>query len=151
MKLLILGVGNPMISDDGFGVAAVRELAKEPLPDGVEVVDGGTAGLALTDIIEEAEQVLILDSADMRKPPGTVVEFSPDEVRNMAAERPLSLHQSDLLGTLRLMEQLGACPPARIIAVQPANLQYGTELSEEVQAALPHVRRLVRDAIAELA
>ena len=105
MKLLILGVGNPMMGDDGFGIAMVEELAREDLPDGVEVVDGGTGGLGLVSLIEEAERVLILDTADMGKPPGTVIEFAPDQVRNMASDRQVSLHQTDLLGTLGLMQQ----------------------------------------------
>ena len=151
MKLLILGVGNPMMRDDGFGTVVVRELLEEPLPEGVEAIDGGTAGIGLVGIIEEADRVVVLDAADMGKPAGTVVEFGPEEVRSKAAQQQLSLHQSDLLGTLRLMSELGACPPVTIIAVQPAAVGYGEGLSDEVKRTLPDVLRLVRAQIARVA
>jgi len=148
MRLLILGVGNPMMRDDGFGPAAIAELAKEPLPSGVEAVDGGTGGLGLTSILEEAEIVIIVDSADMKKVPGTLVQFTPDEVRSLASDQQVSLHQADMLGTLRLMQELGTCPPVTIVAVQPAVVDYGAGLSPEVQAALPRALRMIRTAIA---
>jgi len=148
MRLLILGVGNPMMRDDGFGPAAVVELVRASLPPGIEAVDGGTAGLGLTSIIEEAENVIIIDSADMKRTPGTVVQFTPGEVRNLASDKQVSLHQTDMLGTLRLMQELGTCPPVTIIAVQPAVVDYGTALSPEVQAALPRALKMIRAAIA---
>ena len=151
MKLLILGVGNLMMGDDGFGAAAVRELLREPLPDGVVAVDGGTAGIGLAAVIEEAERVVVLDTAEMGKPPGTLVQFSPEEVRSKAARRQLSLHQSDLLGTLRLMSELGTCPPVTIVAVQPARVGCGEGLSDEVRKTLPAVLQLVRALISQVA
>ena len=148
MRLLILGVGNPMMRDDGFGPAAIAELAKAPLPPGVEAVDGGIAGLGLTSIIEEAESVIVIDSAEMKRASGTVVQFTPDEVRNLASDQQISLHQTDMLGILRLMQELGTCPPVTIIAVQPAVVDYGTTLSPEVQAALPRALQMIRAAVA---
>ena len=147
MNLLILGVGNPMAGDDGFGVAGVRELLRHPLPEGVVAIDGGTAGLGLAAVIEEARRVIVLDAADMGKVPGDVVQFTPDEVRSKAGRQQLSLHQSDLLGTLRLMAELGTCPPVTIIAVQPLRVDYGEGLSEPVQAAIPKALQLVRSLI----
>ena len=151
MKLLILGVGNPLKGDDGFGVAAVQELMREPLPEGVAAVDGGTAGLGLASLIEEGEAVLILDAADMGKPAGTVREFAPHEVRSLASEGRLSLHEADVLGILRMLTELGTCPAVSIIAVQPGRIGYGMGLSAEVQAALPVVLQRVREAMARLA
>jgi len=151
MKLLILGVGNPLMGDDGFGVAAVNELNKAPLPEGVVAVDGGTAGFRLAGLLEEAEQVLVLDAADMGKPPGALVEFSPDQVRSLAADRPVSAHQADLLGVFRLMAELGKRPVVTIIAVQPARVGYGIGLSPQVAAAIPTALKMVRSKMAETA
>lgn len=148
MKLLIVGVGSPLRGDDGFGVEVVRQLSGAPLPDGVVAVDGGTAGFGLADLLGQAESVLVIDAAEMGRTPGSIVEFTPDQVRSLASEHPLSAHQADILGVLRLLSGLGVSPAVTILAVQPARVDHGIGLSREVEEAIPEVLRRVREKTA---
>jgi hydrogenase maturation protease len=150
MRLLILGVGSPLMGDDGFGVAVVRELSKGPLPEGVAAVDGGTAGFGLSDLIAEAEEAFIIDAADMGRVPGKIEEFTPDQVRSLTADHQVSLHQSDVLSVLRVLTELGSCPPVTILAVQPARVAQDIGFSPEVAAAIPVALQRVRERLARL-
>ena len=150
MKLLIFGAGNTLMRDDGFGVAVAHALADVPLPDGVEVIDGGGAALAVEGLLQEADHVILVDAAEMGKLPGTLVRFDPDQVRSAARDRPLSLHQGDLLSTLHLLEALGQRPPVTIIAVQPQDVSVGQGLTPPVQAAVPEAVRIVAEACADV-
>lgn len=136
---LILGVGNPLMGDDGVGVVAVqRLLAGADLPPSVAVMDGGTAGLGLIPLIEGYRRVVFVDAVLMGESPGTVRRFEWSEARVAGREQPLSLHQSDLADALTLAEALGSLPPEVIIfGVQPQHTDWDQPLSEAVARALP--------------
>jgi len=150
MKLIIFGAGNTLMRDDGFGVAVAHALADVTLPDGVEVIDGGAAALAVEGLLQEADHVILVDAAEMGKPPGTLVRFDPDQARNAAPDRPLSLHQGDLLSTLRLLDALGQRPPVTIIAVQPQDVSVGQGLSPPVEPAVAEAVRMVVETSGEI-
>lgn len=136
---LILGVGNPLMGDDGVGVLAVQRLLARPdLPPDVTVMDGGTAGLGLIPLIENYHRVVLVDAVLMGEPPGTVRRFKWHEARVAGHERPLSLHQSGLADALALAEALGCLPPEVIVfGVQPQHTDWEQPLSEAVARALP--------------
>lgn len=136
---LILGVGNPLRGDDGIGVLAVQQLAAHPdLPAGVQVLDGGTAGLGLIPLLERYRRVILVDAVEMGERPGTVRRFAWDEVRLRERERALSLHQSDLNEALALAEALRCLPPVLIVfGVQPQHTDWDQPLSDAVRRALP--------------
>ncbi len=136
---LILGVGNPLMGDDGVGVLAIQRLLARPdLPPGVAVVDGGTAGLGLIPLIEGYRRVVLVDAVLMGEPPGTVRRFRWHEANVAGHERPLSLHQSDLADALALAEALGCLPPEVIVfGVQPQHADWERLPSEAVARALP--------------
>ena len=137
-------MGNLLLKDEGVGVHAVRELQKKSLPSGVEVLDAGVAGIALLDLFQGAGKVLILDAADMNLAPGTVVRFTPDEIRSQAVTLKFSAHDMGLPEVLELAKALGQSPPeVVIIGVQPKEISWGLNLSPEVQASLPRVLEAV--------
>ena len=74
-KTLILGVGNVLLCDEGIGVRVIEFLQKQTLPDDIELVDGGTAGADLIDILADRETVIIVDAVRSDKPAGTIVRF----------------------------------------------------------------------------
>jgi len=143
MKFRILGVGNPLRRDDGVGVHAVRELAQRDWPPGVEVIDVGTDGFALVTFLQDAEGVLLIDAVACGKAPGTVVTFSPEDVRSWMEGGSLSLHEAKVGPLLQLAQALGFCPAVRLVGIQPADWGWGQELSPPVAAALPEVVRTV--------
>jgi hydrogenase maturation protease len=146
--VLILGLGNPLLGDEGIGVQVVEELKELELPDGVTVVEGGTAGLGLIGLMEGYQRVIIVDAADMGHPPGRVVRFTPSEAQFKTAEAPLSLHQIGLGQVLALAEALEMAPAELvIIGVQPGQVEEGIGLSPEVEGAIPQIIRIILDEL----
>jgi len=147
-RTLILGLGNPLLGDEGIGVRVGEELSGLELPAGVEVVEGGTAGLGLIGLMEGYQRVIIVDAADMGRPPGHVVRFTPSEVQFKTAEAPLSLHQIGLGEALVVAEALEMAPDELvIIGIQPGWIETGVGLSPEVEGAIPQVVRMVLDEL----
>ena len=146
-NVLILGIGNLLLSDEGVGVHAVRCLAQRELPPGVEVLDGGTSGADLVDHLDGRTKVVVIDAASGDGPPGTVYRCEAREL--IEQEGSLSLHEFGLADSLHMAERLG-CAPQRVIVlgVQPATMEPGLDLSPEVAAVLPGIIRL---ALAEAA
>ncbi len=150
--LLVLGVGNLLLCDDGVGLELLRRLAGEGVEGAeVELVDGGTQGLALLPYLDGRRALLILDAVSRGAPPGTVHVL--DDPEPAAPDGPvLAPHggnASDLLNAARLLGAL----PARVVVVgvEPALVRTGTELSPEVQAALPEALSAVRQSVRRLA
>jgi hydrogenase maturation protease len=145
---LILGVGSPLRGDDALGVLAVQRLRQHDLPPGVDVVDGGTGGIGLIPVMESYRRVILVDAVSMGLPAGTIRRLAWQEVRLVAHEQPLSLHQSDLADALALAEALG-CLPAEVViyGVQPHNMDWDQPVSRPVECALPS---LVQALISEV-
>lgn len=137
---LVLGLGNPLVRDEGFGVEAVRRLVERfLLPEGVEVMDGGTLGLQLLPILQDAQRILILDAVDVSRPPGAIAHIGWDDVRR-ALPVKISPHQETVTEVLAMLELLKGKPTDfLIIGCQPASLEMGLELSPEVEKSMERV------------
>ena len=136
--VLVLGLGNPLQRDDGVGIRVVEELERRQLPDHVEVMDGGTPGVGLINLIEGRARVVIVDAAEMGRRPGEVVRFRIQDVKLTGSPERFSLHHSGVADALALAEALGAPLPEIVVyGVQPAQVSWGEELGSETAAALP--------------
>lgn len=137
-RVVVLGVGNVILGDEGLGVRCVERLAAVgALPPGVVVIDGGTSSHELLGEIEDAELLVIVDAVAGAGPPGEIVRIDGDRLAAAFSQR-LSPHQHgirDLLATLALLGRA----PARIVVLgmAPARIDLGLELSPEIEAALP--------------
>jgi hydrogenase maturation protease len=144
-RTVIVGVGNVLLKDEGIGVHVVRALKEMNLAclDGeVEVVDGGTSPDAF-DTAEGADKLIIVDAARGGCEPGTVYRFAPDEVSG-GPKLLYSLHDLGLLDSLRMMEAVGDPPrDTVIIGVEPAEVDWGLDLTPTLMGKLPDVVRLV--------
>lgn len=146
--ILILGVGNILRKDDGVGVQAVWRLQDLPLPGGVKVLDGGTVGIGLLELLRGYERAVIIDAAEMGLHPGAVAKFRPEATQFRTPDLRLSLHSADVAGVLELARMLGRpLPELSIIGVQPGDTGWGTEMSVEVLAEMRHVVDLVLEEI----
>jgi len=145
-KVIIIGIGNLILRDEGVGVHAVRALEEQSLPPQVEVIEGGTALMELLPAIRDAERIIVIDALRGGEKPGTIYRLSPEDLM-VETERPLSLHQVGLLEVLGMARQLGGDPEAVIIGVEPKEITWGTELTPEVEAKLPQV---IEAVLAEL-
>jgi hydrogenase maturation protease len=145
-KVVIIGIGNLILRDEGIGVHAARELEKLALPPEAEVIDGGTATMELLPVIRAAERIIVIDALKGGGSPGTIYRLSPEDLM-VDAERLLSLHQVGLLEVLGMAQQLGGNPAVVIIGVEPKEITWGTELTPVVAAKLPQV---IEAVLAEL-
>jgi hydrogenase maturation protease len=147
--ILVLGIGNILLRDEGVGVHVVKEIQKRAVPEGVEVYDGGTFGIDLIDTIAGRRKVIVIDAVQSDAAPATVLKFGPED---MAAKetRDMSLHQLGLLETLTMTQQLGCAPDEVVIfGIVPKEMTPGLELSAEVAAIVPKVVELVMAELAE--
>lgn len=145
---VVIGVGSPLMGDDGLGLAALEELraigAFEPH---VELLDGGTWGMNILPFLETAERVLILDAIDADREAGEVVELEGDDLPRFFSTK-LSPHQIDLKEVLALAELRGTLPEVVALGIQPASIEMRAEVSTLVAGAMP---RLIETAMARLA
>lgn len=145
--ILVLGIGNTLLRDEGVGVHAVRALAGLPGPDGVELLDGGTAGADLLDAISDRDQLIVVDALDAPVPPGTILKLRPEDLR-ADPSGGLSLHEFGIAETLMMARHLGCGPHhVTIIAIKPQDTQCGLELSPQMQQWMP---RLVATILREI-
>ncbi len=149
-QVLVLGIGNLLWADEGFGVRAVEALHQRwQLPTNVSVVDGGTQGVYLLDAVCSAERVLVIDAIDYKLPPATLRVFRDEQVP-MWTDTMMSLHQATFQELLLLAKLRGRFPRhITLIGVQPVVLDdLGGSLSPRVRARIDEAIEL---AIAELA
>ena len=149
VSVLVLGIGNLIMSDDGIGVRVVQLLSElYRFPAGVSVVDGGTLGLDLLPKLEGVDRLLMVDAVEMGQPPGSLVRLSGDSVP-VALETRLSPHQVGLKDLLAVAMLQGFAPREIVLwGVQPERCQLGMELSATVAAQLFSVADRI---VAELA
>lgn len=150
--VVVLGIGNILLTDDGVGVHVVRALLAEDdpgLPPGTELVEGGTGGLSLLPTVRDAGALVLVDAVDLNAEPGSVHVLTGDDLYSRLVR--LSVHQvgaSDLLAAARLIGGL----PERVVlvGVQTASLATDLRLSPAVAAALPTAVDAVRRCCREL-
>ncbi|MCW8885277.1 MAG: HyaD/HybD family hydrogenase maturation endopeptidase [Motiliproteus sp.] len=148
MSVLVLGVGNILLTDEGIGVRVVEAIEQRyKIPSGIDVVDGGTAGMELLETMSRRDHVIIVDAVNTGAVPGTVVELRGDEVPALFRTR-ISPHQlgiSDLLGVLTVTGEMPK--QMSLFGAVPFSLETGVDLTEAMQERL---ETIVTCVVAEL-
>ena len=137
--IVVLGIGNVLWADEGFGVRCVEQLQQRyELPAHVQLIDGGTQGLYLIQHVQDADALLIFDAIDYGLPPGTLQIVRNDEVPQYLGAKKMSLHQTGFQEVLALARLTGHYPQQLIlIGCQPEHLEdYGGSLRPVVKAAM---------------
>ena len=156
-RVLVAGVGNIFLGDDGFGVEVVRRLARRELPEGVEVVDCGIRGLDLAYALQrDYDLVVFVDAVPRGEEPGTVYLIEPEIEED--GEVSLDTHGMDPVKVIRLARALGARPPRTLVVgcepqVIPGREDYDDmlmELSEPVRAAVEEAAKLVESLVTKI-
>ncbi|MDI6889351.1 MAG: HyaD/HybD family hydrogenase maturation endopeptidase [Thermodesulfovibrionales bacterium] len=142
-KIFILGVGNVLLSDEGVGVHVANELMKMDLPSNVTVVEGGTDGFHLLNVITEADRLIVVDAVKGGGAPGSIYRFDINEVRNCPAGFKTSVHQIGILEVIDLSGLIGKTPQTTVIGVEPKSLELGMELSPEIKTKIPRIIELI--------
>ena len=138
-RIVIMGIGNTLLQDDGAGVHVTEALrSRNGAAPGVAIIDGGTLGLALLPEIEEARSLIVVDAAEIGEPPGTIRVFRNQHMDRQLSGRKSTVHElalSDLLEAAALRDRQ---PRDRVlVAIQPACTEWGLEPTEPVRESIP--------------
>lgn len=148
-RVLVLGIGNILLSDEGVGVHAVNRFKERyTVPDGVEIIDGGTMGFDLMPYFEDRTHVIVLDAVrENGASPGTILRFSGSDVMGVFSERitPHQIGLSDLLACTAVGFQL----PEHIVllGMVPGSLETGLDMTPSVQGRLDEMVGVLRDEL----
>lgn len=135
-RILVLGIGNILWADEGFGVRVVEEFHRRyAVPDNVTILDGGTQGLYLVNYLEEADRLIVFDAIDYGLEPGELKLVRDDEVPRFTGAKKMSLHQTGFQEVISAADLLGRCPKHLVlIGCQPLDLEdWGGPLTAPVR------------------
>ena len=148
MDILVLGIGNVLLTDEGIGVRALNELERRyTFPENVELLDGGTAGIELLRHIRNRDYLIIIDAMKFNQEPGTVTRVEGNDVPAAFRTRisPHQLGLSDLLAAAMLTDEL---PPNLVLfGVEPENLDIGLDLTDTVEASVEKLTGAIIDEL----
>jgi hydrogenase maturation protease len=151
MKVLVLGIGNTLLADEGVGVHVIESLRRTPLSalDDVDLVDGGTLSFTLAGPIQDADALIVVDAAQLKSPPGTIRIMLGDEMDHfLMSNRKSTVHEVGLTDLRAIAMLTGHWPEWRaMVAIQPQKLDWGEYPTDEVAAAIPvacgHIESLI--------
>ncbi|WP_092350924.1 HyaD/HybD family hydrogenase maturation endopeptidase [Candidatus Chrysopegis kryptomonas] len=140
MKIAVLGIGNPLLGDDGFGVEVVKKLSQTlgESPD-VEIIDGGSLGIYLLPYLEDKTHLIVVDVINFGGKPGEIVKFKLEDIPAYISLK-VSEHQITFHEVIALMNLLGIKPVENlVIGVQPKSNKWGDNISDEIRRAIDKV------------
>jgi hydrogenase maturation protease len=139
-KILIAGIGNLLLTDEGVGVHVIRELSEKDLPDEVELADVGTATLELASLMEGKDKIIIVDAIVSDESPGTIYKLTPDDLKSGKRKLLTSLHQFGVVEALESAIQMGNKPEVVIFGITPKDYHTPqTELTPELKGSLQQI------------
>jgi hydrogenase maturation protease len=138
----IIGMGNPLMSDEGIGVHVIAQLQRTELADTIDILDLGTSGM------RALHELVFVDCAMMGTEPGAIRRFTPDEVETRKLETRLSVHEGDLLSTIALARRLGSTPRRIVIfGIEPKTIEPGESLSPDLATRLDDYVEAIRQEL----
>ncbi|HBG28260.1 MAG TPA: Ni,Fe-hydrogenase maturation factor [Phycisphaerales bacterium] len=142
--ILILGIGNILLRDEGIGVHVINAMQQICLPDTIELLDGGTAGADLLDSISDRKKLIVIDALDANVQPGTIVSLTASDMAN--EPESISLHEFGLSQTLMMAKLLNCSPgDVSIFAVKPHDVSCGIGLSPQMEFLIPQIIKFLVD------
>lgn len=146
---LILGIGNSLLSDEAVGIHMLSYMQRHyPGLGNVEYLDGGTLSFTLAAWIEAADNLIVIDAAELKSSPGTVVSFTGEDMDRFAGRTRRSVHEVSLGDLLAISHLTDSLPANRaLVAIQPKNIDWGQCLSNELKQALPIAGRCVHELL----
>jgi hydrogenase maturation protease len=137
-KTVILGIGNILLKDEGVGVHVIQEMSNMDLPNGVELVDGGTSTMDFLSYMEGVEKLIIIDAFKGGQKPGTIYRCTPEDLM-AKGQRPTSLHDVGPIETFRMAKILGYQTTIVIIGVEPEAIDWGMDLSPQITGRMTKI------------
>jgi hydrogenase maturation protease len=147
--VVVLGLGNPLMSDEGVGVFLIEKLAAaaEVYPH-AEFIDAGTGGMNVLHLIADAKKAILIDCAFMGMTPGAIKKFSADDVKSVKQLAHASLHEADIVAVIDLARRLGQCPEEIVIfGIEPETVDAGRGLSTAVSGNVDEYLAVIREEL----
>ena len=141
---LVLGLGNVLLGDEGFGVHVARLLQGCSLPDDVRVVEGGVGGFNLLGYLDGVKRLIIVDVMMHESLPGQLLLLKPGTKLDEPGKRLMSFHQIGVLELLKMWSLIGYEPEVYLLVARPECLEWGTELSPALQSACAEAVELIQ-------
>jgi hydrogenase maturation protease len=145
--ILVLGVGNLLLSDEGVGVHVAQRMMTMDMPPEVQVVEGGTDGFGLVNVITEADRMILIDAVKGGGQPGSIYRFEIEDCPPYPDIFKTSVHQISILEVINLSSLIGTTPRTTIIGIEPACMEMGMELSPAVEAKVPRVIQMIKEEV----
>ncbi len=145
-KIVVLGIGNLLMQDEGIGIHVIEALKKESLPENVELVDGAVAGFDLLPVVNGCDALIVIDAIKTGDEAGSIYRFNPEEI-TVERESGVSLHAVDFFQVLEFAKRYKKLPPTVMIAVVPAEMGWGMELSAAAAQKIPKLVEMVKDEV----
>lgn len=147
---VVLCIGNHLLSDEGVGVHAAKAIYERGLPPEVTLIEGGTDGFKLMNVIVEADRIIVVDCVKGGAEPGSLYRFDIDDAPTSFSGVKTSVHQIGILEVIHMSELIsGRTPRTTFIGCEPESLAMSMELSPTVAAKLPRIVELVFEELAK--
>jgi len=149
-KVLILGIGNYLMGDEGVGVHVANRLMKDNLPVWVTAMDGGTGGFHLLEYFETYDKIILIDATLDNREPGTIRLIKPKFAKDFPPA--MSTHDIGLKDLVSALQLLGKMPEIDLFVVSIASIQQqGIELTPEIELSVPRVVTLIKGLLSQKA
>ncbi|MEE4638491.1 MAG: HyaD/HybD family hydrogenase maturation endopeptidase [Wenzhouxiangella sp.] len=151
IEVLVIGIGNSLMTDDGAGVHVIERLQAAGLPDHVELIDGGTLGFTLLESVECARRLIVVDAAQLEAAPGVVEVFENAAMDAYLSNcRRSSVHEVNLMDVMSAAKFRGTMPPNyALVGIQPATVDWGSEPTEAVARGVEEATSIIIDMLTE--
>jgi hydrogenase maturation protease len=146
---MVLGIGNILLSDEGFGVHVVRRLKQAKLPANVRIEEGGVGGFNLLGSLEGVDKLLVVDVMWMNTPPGELHVIDPEQELKEPGKQIVSFHQIGVLELVQLGRLIGNNPKVTYVVTRPEKMNWSTELSPSLQSAVDKAVDLIANKCTE--
>lgn len=147
-RIRIIGIGNPLMGDDGIGIEAIRWLENEDFPDSVELIDGGCAGLKLLPLLFDCDQLLIIDAADFGARPGQLKTLTDKDLGQITLPpKNSSAHEMGLADILHAAKTFAPLPPLTLILIQINSCQPSLEISAQISEIWVEIMSTIKEHV----
>jgi hydrogenase maturation protease len=146
-EIAVLGIGNPLCSDDGIGIRIIQEMRNNGMDKTIDLIDGGTSPDLISLLDEKVNRLIIVDALKGGKKPGSIYRLVITD-ENIAEESPVSLHGLGVLDSLKMMKQLDLHRPEVIIlGIEPVDTSHGLKLSPLLEGLIPDIIYAIEEEI----
>jgi hydrogenase maturation protease len=146
-RIAIIGVGNQIMGDEGAGIETLRVLRQMGCPEGVELIEAGTAFFSIVSDLKDFEKLIIVDVVRGGKPPGTVYRFEMEDVKG--GDILVSLHDIGVIDSLKMESLVGKIPKEIVFfGIEPQKVELSTHLSEQINKRLAYLVHKILEEVA---